>query len=228
MKKYVYTWVIMFPVLASGCATKVQTYVKPEHDFSRYTTIAIASFAADPKYPETAKGAAELPMFFHAIMSAKGYDVIDVQRSVEEVKKLATADKELSPETLAAMGEALKVNGVIRGLVKYYGVVPEAEQSRLGTTSRSGMATSSPSMRRLGFRSHQQSLVRPQFTAEEDERIKEYKVTVRLELFDVPSKSIVWWGEATTTGETDDLKAYAKQVFDALLKRFPVPPRSVK
>ena len=220
---------VLLPVCAlaallAGCATNVKTYVKQGQDFSAYKEIAIASFASDPKQPDTARGAAELPAFLYAIMSAKGYSLLDPAQSVAELKRLAPAEKELSPDTLAALGKALKVNALLTGVVKHYGPYEETVSSELSTTTERGGDYGSPAERRLGFHSREQSRVQPRFTGEPSAVEKEYKDTVRLELFDVPSNAVVWWGETTAGGEKDDLKAYAKTVFDALLKRFPAPP----
>ena len=210
-------------VLFTGCAANVKTYVKEGQDFSAYKEIAIASFASDPKLPDTAKGAAELPAFLYAIMSANGYSVIDPAQSVAELKKLAPPEKELSPDTSAALGKALKVNAVLQGVVKYYGAYEEAVEPQLSTTSEREGAYASSSQRRLGFHSREESRVRPRFTGQAGGVEKEYKVTVRIELFDVSSKTVVWWGETTAGGESDRMKTYANAVFDALLKRFPAP-----
>lgn len=210
--------------LLAGCATNTKTYVKQGQDFSAYKEIAIASFASDPRLPDTARGAAELPAFLYAIMSANGYSVLDPAQSVAELKKLAPAEKELSPDTLAALGRALKVNALVTGVVKYYGPYEERVPPELSATTETAGGFGSPAQRRLGFHSSEQTRVQPRLTEQPSAVEKEYKVTVRLELFDVPSETVVWWGETTAGGEKDDLKAYAKSVFDALLKRFPAPP----
>lgn len=216
--------IAVIAALLAGCTETLHTYSKPGQDFSAYKEIAIASFAPDAKQPDTAKGAAELPAFLYAVMSAKGYSVIDVQRSVEEISALSPPDKELSPDTLAAVGKALRVNGVIRGVVKYYGQSNEPELSDLATTSRSGVDTASTTQRRLGFHQSSFSRAKPTWTPETGPDQPLYKATIRIELFDVPTKTIVWWGEATAVGDKDDMKAYANAIFTALLRRFPVGP----
>jgi len=223
---------MLFPacalVVLAGCATNIKTYVKPGQDFSRYKEIAIASFASDPKLPDTAKGAAELPAFLFAIMSEKGYAVLGPELSVAELKKLAPPpEEEFSPDTLAALGQALKVNAILCGAVKYYGVYEEATPAQLGPSTQPADSFSS-SQRRLGFHSRDDGRVQPRFREQPAEVQKEYKATVRLELFDVASKSVVWWGETTVGGDQEHMKTYAKAVFDALLNKFPASPHQTK
>ena len=211
-------------VLFSGCATKIESYVKPDQNFAAYKEIAVAPFASDPKRPDTAKGAAELPAFLFAIMGAKGYSVLDPAQSVAELKKLAPPDKEFSPETLAALGKALKTSAILTGQVKYYGEYQETTAPQLGTTTERADTLASPSQRRLGFRSREQTRVQPRLTEEPADVEKEYRVTVRLELFDAPSQTVVWWSEGTVSGESDKLKTYANALFETLLKKFPMSP----
>jgi hypothetical protein len=88
--------------------------------------------------------------------------------------------------------------------------------------------SSSATQRRLGFHTQSGSRVTPEFTSSGGETVKVYKVTVRLQLFDVASKTVVWWGEATAGGEQDQMKTYANAVFEALLKKLPARPHRPK
>jgi hypothetical protein len=216
--------IALIAALLAGCTESLHTYSKPGHDFSVYKEIAIVSFAPDAKQPDTARGAAELPAFLYAVMSAKGYSVIDVQRSVEQISALAAPDKELTPDTLAAVGKALNVSGVVRGVVKYYGLSEDSDASRPTVTSRPGVDMTSATQRRLGFHGTSTSRVKPTWSSGAGAALKLYKATIRLELFDVPGKTVVWWGEASAEGEKEEMKTYANLIFTALLKRFPVSP----
>ncbi len=219
---------LVLATLVSGCTSPVKTYLKPGADLSQVQEIAIASFASDPKYPETARGAAELPAFLQAVMSAKGYAVIDVQKSLGEISKIAPPGKELSPEILADLGAKLNVKAVLKGIVMYYGSTEAVEPAEVTSTARPQFGSATPAQRRLGFRSRELSRVQPGFTTSPAAVVTEYRVTVRLELFDVKSKSVLWWAECSAGGEQDHMKTYANEVFEALLARFPVRPTARK